>query len=249
MDKKKDKPKLRAFLELLTKRKNKELLYRLRLKAGLPQAGIDWSKGGIDLSINDITTVTGHFGAYKAILSHTNPKHFDIFISQDPTLNNFLLEYFIFNQVQDKTMEKINLTGCEIFSLSENIDLSDHNMFLPKGVYVRIGTNNTNLNVKTFINNYSGELLNAQKKLSKEKPIRLKPHRNSFRDNFIFQFSKEPLKTLLTLAEKDGILPDVQNRLKNKTIEKKETIMQVYVEMLFKEKLTTGAIRKIISGK
>ncbi len=249
MAKKKDNPKIKAFLELLNQKSNNELLFKLRLKAGLPQAGIDWSKNGIDLSKHDIATITTHFGAYKAMLSHTNPKYFDIFISQDTTVNDFLLEYFIFNQLQDKTLEKVNPTGCEIFSLTENLNLSDHSIFLPKGVYLRIGTNNTNLNIKTFINTHSEKILNAQRKLSKEKPIRLKPHRNSFRDNFIFKFSKEPLKTLLSLAEKDGILFEVQNRLKNKTIEKKEIIMQVYIEKLFKEKLTTGAIRKIISGK
>ncbi|MFZ2706550.1 MAG: hypothetical protein WAY88_00255 [Minisyncoccia bacterium] len=241
--------KQRAFIQLLNEKKNKDLLFRLRVKAGLPQYGIDWTKGGMDLSKYDIRVISEHFGAYKAMLSHINQKHFDTFVSQDETVNNFLQEYFIFNQVQDETLKNINLTGCELFSLPELINVQKDNTLLPKGLYLRIGTNNTVKNVKDFIGRYSVKILEEQKRLSKEKPVRLKPFNYYLRDNFIANFSKYSTKTLLEMADKYGYLEEVKNNLKNKKIERKETILQAYVKNIFNQKLSTGSIRKIISKK
>ncbi len=244
MIKKKDTSKIQVLFQLLAKKKNKELLFVHRERAGLPKYGIAFGNG-IDLSKYDLTTVVRHLGVYKAILAHNNPSHFDTFISQDQTVNDFLQEYFIFNQVSDKTIKNINLTGCEFFSLSEAIDLPNKSLFLPKGVYVRIGTNNPVNNIKTFILSNSKIISETQLKLSGNKAIKLKPSQYFLRDNFIFHYHKIKIKDLLLLAKNDGLLPEIQSKLKN--FERKETIIQIYVKKVFKQKLSNGSIRKIIS--
>ena len=238
------KQKIKAFLQLLNTKKNKDILFAHRQKAGLPQYGIDWSKGGINLVQYDIQTLAKHYGAYRALLAHNNPRYFDIFTSQDKSVDDFLFEYFVFNQQREETIKKTNLSGCELISISDQ----NHKPDLFKGVYLRIGTNNTIKNVKDFINQNSEKILNAQRKISSEKPIRLKPSEHYLRDNFIYNFAKYGIKDLLVLAKKDGLFEIITERLKDKKIEKKEIIIQVYVEKLFGQKMSLGAIRKTFLG-
>ncbi len=242
----KNNPKTQAFYQLLLSTNNKKLAEDCREKASLPRSGIYYKK---DTKKFNNKSIAKNFGIYRMFLIKNNPQYFDILSSQEENIDTFLYQYFVFGIASDEIITKIQLTGCEIFSISEPIDIPNSKAFLPNGVYIKIGTNNTIKNVKDFINKNSEKIRNSQRKLSKEKPIRLIPSKTSLRDLFIVNFYKKSQNDLLEIAKISGFEETVRKIIETKGIEKKEKIIQAFVLSAFKEKIELGLIRKIVSVK
>lgn len=233
---------VKAFLQVLNKPANRKLAGFLRIKAGLPSRGLETEN--FDLSKYDIARVSQNMGVYRARLLLKYPELYDTLISQDEASVDLWTEYFIYGFPSDKARENFNISGCEIFTLPEGI--SEKGTVLPKGIYIRFGTNNSVKNLKDFIAQNSTSILKLQEQtFGKKKLPNLKPKKNELRDKVIASMFFSPIALLKKQAIEFGLEKNLDEIYKFGAVEAKEKIISVFIRKLFKNKLSNGTIRSI----
>lgn len=233
---------VKAFLQILNKPANRKLVGFLRIKAGLPSRGLETEN--FDLSKYDIARVSQNMGVYRARLLLKYPELYDTLISQDKASVDLWTEYFIYGFPSDKARENFNISGCEIFNLPEGI--SEKGTVLPKGIYIRFGTNNSIKNLKDFTAKNSTDILKLQElTFGKKKLPNLKPKKNELRDKVIASMFFSPIALLKKQAIEFGLEKNLDEIYKFGAVEAKEKIISVFIQKLFKNTLSNGTIRSI----
>jgi hypothetical protein len=232
----------RAFLQILNKPANRKLAGFLRIRAGLLSRGLE--NEPIDLTKHDLHRICQNMAVYRARLLLKYPELYDTFISQDEASVAFWTELFIFGFPSDKARDNFNISGCEIFTLPEG--LSEKDTVLPRGIYIRFGTNNSIKNLKDFIAKNSKNILKLQEQtFGKKKLPNLKPKKNELRDKVIASMFFSPITLVKKQAIEFGFEKNLSEIYKFSAIEAKEKIIVLIIQKLFKNKLSNGTIRSI----
>ncbi len=233
---------VRAFLQILAKPSNRKLAGFLRIKAGLPSRGLENEQ--IDLTKHDIHRICLNMAVLRAKLLLKYPELYDTFISQDKASVDFWTEYFINGFPSDKARKNFNISGCEIFNLPEG--LSEKDTVLPKGIYIRFGTNNSIKNLKDFVAQNSKDILKLQEEtFGKKKLPNLKLKKHELRDKVIASMFFSPISLLKKQAIEFGFEKNIDEIYKYGAVEAKEKIIVLFAQKLFKSKLSNGSIRSI----
>ncbi|QQR65403.1 hypothetical protein IPH92_02395 [Candidatus Kaiserbacteria bacterium] len=231
-----------GFLQILNKPANRKLAGFLRIRAGLPSRGLRTEQ--IDLTKHDIHRICQNMALYRAKLLIKYPELFDTLISQDESSVDFWTEYFIYGYPLEKSREIFNIYGCEVFSLPNGF--TKNNIALPKGIYIRFGTNNSIKNLKDFIAQNSRNILKKQEQtFGKMKLPNLKPKKYELRDKVVTTLYFTEMTQLKKQAIELGFERNLQDIYRYSAVEAKEKIICLFVQKLFKNKLSNGSIRSI----
>jgi DNA mismatch repair ATPase MutS len=229
-----------ALIQLLNKPVNKSYAKLYRVKAGLPPTGVQFSA----LSKYDIRRVAQNLSLYRAHLLVKYPELYDTLISLDEASTDLWSEHFICGSISENARDKFNPFGCEIFTLPKG--MKDTELVLPKGVYIRFGTNNSLKNLKDFIGIHSKEILNLQTQtFGKQKLPNLKMKKNELRDKVIVTLFNIPMSQLKKQAIEFGLEQNLKEVYQYTAVEAKEKIVILFIEKMFKQKLSKGTIRSI----
>lgn len=237
----KSESQVKAFLQILYQPVNQKLAGFLRIGAGLPSRGLD-----TDFNPNkyDITRINQNMVLYRAKLLLKYPELYDTLINQDKASVYFWAQHFIYGFPSDEARKNFNISGCEIFNLPEGV--SDKKTFLPKGIYIRFGTNNSIKNLKDFIVKNSRNILQLQEQtFGKRKLPNLKPKKNELRDKVIASMFFIPIALLKKQAIESGLGKKLDEIYKFGAVEAREKIISVFIQKIFKNKLSNGTIRSI----
>jgi hypothetical protein len=230
-----------ALIQLLNKPINRSYAKLYRVKAGLPPTGIEFS----DWSKYDMRRVAQNLSLYRAYLLVKYPELYDTLISLDEASTDLWSEYFICGSISENARAKFNPFGCEVFALPKG--MKDAETLLPKGVYIRFGTNNSIKNLKDFIATNSKGILNLQTEtFGKQKLPNLKMKKNELRDKVISTLFHLPMPQLKKQAREYGFEDNLKEIYQYSAIEAKEKIIVLFIEKMFKQKLSKGTIRSIV---
>jgi hypothetical protein len=232
---------VKAFIQILNKPSNRKLAGFLRIKAGLPSMGLQTEQ--LDPAKHDVRLICQGMAFYRARLLIKYPELFDTLISQDEASIALWNEHFIYGFSSEKARANFNISGCEIFNLPSG--LSEGDTVLPKGIYIRFGTNNSIKNLKDFIVKNSQHILKIQKQTFGKNKLNLKPSNNELRDKVIATLFFTPITLLKKQAIEIGFEDKVKEIYKQGAIEAKEKIISLFVQKMFKKKLSSGSIRSI----
>jgi hypothetical protein len=229
-----------ALIQLLNKSVNRSYAKLYRVKAGLPPTGVrfsDWSK-------YDMRRVALNLSLYRAYLLVKYPELYDTLISLDEASTDLWSEHFIRGSISEEARAKFNPFGCEIFTLPKG--MNDTEIVLPKGVYIRFGTNNSIKNLKDFVAINSKKILDLQTQaFGKQKLPNLRMKKNELRDKVIVTLFHIPMSQLKKQAMEFGLEQKLKEVYKYTAIEAKEKIIILFIEKMFKQKLSNGTIRSI----
>lgn len=232
---------VQAFIQILNKPSNRKLAGFLRIKAGLPSMGLQTEQ--LDPTKHNVERICLNMAFYRARLLIKYPELFDTLISQDEASIKLWNEHFIYGFSSEDARANFNISGCEIFNLPNG--LSEGDIVLPKGVYIRFGTNNSIKNLKDFIVKNSQYILKIQKQTFGKNKLHLKPSNNELRDKVIATLFFTPITLLKKQAVELGFEDKLKEIYKHSAVEAKEKIIALFVQKLFKKKLSYGSIRSI----
>lgn len=231
-----------SLIQLLNSAENRSLAALYRAKAGLPTTGI--KPGTFDTAKHNIHRVAQNLGVYKAHLIVRHPELYDTLISQDGPSIGLWNDYFLYGTVSETSRTEFNPFGCEIFTLPDGV--VDRNIALPKGVYIRFGTNNSLKNLKDFVTQNSRKIIESQSLAfgAQKVPI-LKFKKHELRDKVIATLFFMPITQLKKQAIEYGLEKELAEIYQYSAIEAKEKIIVLFVWKLFKQKIRNGTIRSI----
>lgn len=231
-----------GFLQLLNKPVNRKLAGFLRIKSGLPSRGLGTEQ--IDVTKHDIRLICQNMALYRARLLIKYPELFDTLISQDEASIDFWTEFFIYGSPSGESRKAFNIYGCEVFSLPNGS--SENSIGLPRGIYIRFGTNNSIKNLKDFIAKNSRNILKVQEQtFGKKKLPNLKPKKHELRDKVVTTLYFTEMAQLKKQAIEIGFGEDIKNIYRYSAVEAKEKIICLFIQKLFENKLSNGSIRSI----
>lgn len=232
---------VKAFIQILNKSSNRKLAGFMRIKAGLPSIGLQTEQ--LDPTKHDVGRICQSMMSYRARLLIKYPELFDTLISQDKASVELWNEHFIYGFSSEKARANFNISGCEVFNLPNG--LSEGDTVLPKGIYIRFGTNNSVKNLKDFIVKNSQHILKIQKQTFGENKLNLKPKKNELRDKIIATLFFTPIEQLKRQAIEVGFKENLKKIYEYSAVEAKEKIIALFVQKLFKKKISNGSIRSI----